>query len=112
MPSLLTLPWLLSNALTSLGAVSSGSEPNPPVWPASVHVFSPGDDAACASVAASIFSTNGGKIPKNNGQFVSSRHALLFKPGAYSCAVPVGFYTQVGGIGLPWVGATLTLSWS
>ena len=90
---------------------SSGSEPNPPVWPASVHVFSPGDDAACASVAASIFSTNGGKVPTNNGQFVSSRHALLFKPGAYSCAVPVGFYTQVGGIGHTWVGATLALSW-
>ena len=111
MPLLLTLPWLFSNALTSLGAASSGSEPNPPVWPASVHVFSPGDDAACASVAASIFSTNGGKVPTNNGQFVSSRHALLFKPGAYSCAVPVGFYTQVGGIGHAWVGATLALSW-
>ena len=55
-------------------------------------------------MAASIFSTNGGKIPKNNGQFVSSRHALLFKPGAYSCAVPVGFYTQVGGMDYPGLG--------
>ena len=76
----------------------TGSEPNPPVWPASVDVFSPGDDATCASVAASIFKTNGGKSPPNNGQFVASRHALLFKPGTYSCAVPVGFYTQVGGV--------------
>ena len=81
---------------------SSVPEPNPPVWPASVHVFSPGDDVACAKVAASIFKTNGGTDPAaNNGQFVSSRHALLFKPGTYSCAVPVGFYTQVGGLGRP-----------
>ena len=70
-----------------------GSEPNPPKWPDSVHVFSPGDDGECASVAAKIFETNGGK--DSNGQFVSSRHALLFKPGTYSCAVPVGYYTQV-----------------
>ena len=79
--------------LLLLGAASSGSEPTSPKWPASVHVFSPGDD--CATVAASIFKTNGG-VPEN-GQFVSSRHALLFKPGTYSCAVPVGYYTQVRG---------------
>ena len=67
---------------------------HPPKWPpASVHLFSPGDD--CATVAASIFKTNGG-VPEN-GQFVSSRHALLFKPGTYSCAVLVGYYTQVRG---------------
>ena len=42
-----------------------------------------------------IFETNGGK--DSNGQFVSSRYALLFKPGTYSCAVPVGYYTQVRG---------------
>ena len=85
--------------LVLLSAASSGSEPNPPKWPpASVHVFSPGDDGECATVAASIFKTNGGTDPvSNNGQFVSSRHALLFKPGSYSCAVPVGFYTQVRG---------------
>ena len=81
--------------LLLLGAASSGSEPNSPKWPASVHVFSPGDDGQCASVAAKIFETNGGM--DSNGQFVSSRHALLFKPGTYSCAVPVGYYTQVRG---------------
>ena len=80
--------------LLLLGAASS-SEPNPPKWPASVHLFSPGDDGECATVAASIFKTNGG-VPEI-GQFVSSRHALLFKPGTYSCAVPVGYYTQVRG---------------
>jgi predicted chitinase len=32
-------------------------------------------------------------------QFGSQRYALLFKPGAYNNAVPVGFYTQVAGLG-------------
>lgn len=75
------------------------AEPNPPKWPDNVKVFSPGDDSLCASTAASIFATNGGHTPENHGQFVSGRYAMLFKPGSYSCAVPVGFYTQVLGLG-------------
>ena len=84
---------MIALLLPVIGA--SSPEPNPPKWPDSVHVFSPGDDGECASVAAKIFETNGGM--DSNGQFVSSRHALLFKPGTYSCAVPVGYYTQVRG---------------
>jgi len=79
--------------------VPHAAEPNPPKWPDSVKVFSPGDDSLCASTAASIFATNGGHTPENHGQFVSGRYAMLFKPGSYSCAVPVGFYTQVLGLG-------------
>ena len=90
----LLLPLLTSVSLASLGSAPPGSEPNPPNWPASVYVFSPGDDSECASVAASIFETNGGE---DSGQFISSRYALLFKPGNYSCEVPVGYYTQVRG---------------
>lgn len=92
---------LLLTASSTLGFSAStvGSEPNPPQWPDSVHVFGPGDDALCASVAADIFKTNGGMTPEDNGQFVSGRYALLFKPGSYSCPVPVGFYTQVLGLG-------------
>ncbi|MFO0785916.1 MAG: coagulation factor 5/8 type domain-containing protein [Phycisphaerales bacterium] len=33
------------------------------------------------------------------GQFDSGRYAILFKPGTYKLTVPVGFYTQVCGLG-------------
>ncbi|CAE7911768.1 unnamed protein product, partial [Symbiodinium necroappetens] len=37
--------------------------------------------------------------PLSTGKFSSLRVALLFKPGNYSLDVPVGFYTQVLGLG-------------
>lgn len=81
------------------GAVAA-AQPNPPQWPASVHVFSPstapGDIEAAVNAA---FSENGGHAPANHGQFSSSRYAFLFEPGTYSTDVPVGYYTQVLGLG-------------
>ena len=40
-----------------------------------------------------------GHSPPNHGQFSASRFALLFKPGSYDVECPVGFYTQVLGLG-------------
>ncbi|WP_329219223.1 RICIN domain-containing protein [Streptomyces sp. NBC_01485] len=37
---------------------------------------------------------------QETNQFGSERYAVLFKPGAYSADVNVGFYTQVAGLGL------------
>eukprot|EP00929_Paragymnodinium_shiwhaense_P115965 TRINITY_DN8515_c0_g2_i1.p1 TRINITY_DN8515_c0_g2~~TRINITY_DN8515_c0_g2_i1.p1 ORF type:complete len:654 (-),score=58.12 TRINITY_DN8515_c0_g2_i1:532-2328(-) len=45
------------------------------------------------------YAVNGGQSPGNHGQFVSSRYAFLFKPGSYDVDVPVGYYTQVLGLG-------------
>lgn len=36
---------------------------------------------------------------QQSNQFGSQRYALLFKPGAYNVNVPLGFYTQVLGLG-------------
>ncbi len=36
---------------------------------------------------------------QERAQFGSGRYALLFKPGQYRVDVPVGFYTQVAGLG-------------
>ena len=36
---------------------------------------------------------------QDSAQFGSGRYALLFKPGQYKVDVPVGFYTQVVGLG-------------
>ena len=74
------------------------AEQNPPSWPASVTVFGP-DDAGIADVVNAAFATNGGHEPANHGEFSTARYAFLFKPGSYSVDVPVGFYTQVLGLG-------------
>lgn len=73
-------------------------EPNPPVWPASVSVFSPGDAGIDAKIAA-VYAVNGGHKPANHGQFSDKRYAFLFKPGNYDVDCPVGYYTQVLGLG-------------
>lgn len=74
------------------------SEPNPPKWPDSVAVFAPGDADISEKVAAA-YASNGGHDPANHGQFSSKRFAFLFKPGTYDVDVPVGYYTQVLGLG-------------
>lgn len=74
--------------------------PNPPSWPPGVHVFGPENNKShIESVVNKAFATNGGQTPTNHGEFSSDRFAFLFKPGKYDVEVPVGYYTQVLGIG-------------
>jgi len=74
---------------------------NPPIWPSSVSVFSPDDSADhIESIVNSAYAMNGGVYPKSeNGEFSDKRFAFLFKPGDYNVDVPVGYYTQVAGLG-------------
>lgn len=74
-----------------------GGEPNPPVWPASVSVFSPGNDEETQKVVNAAYDKNGGG--NNNGQFSDLRFAFLFLPGVYEVEVPLGYYTTVAGLG-------------
>eukprot|EP00929_Paragymnodinium_shiwhaense_P007709 TRINITY_DN111620_c0_g1_i1.p1 TRINITY_DN111620_c0_g1~~TRINITY_DN111620_c0_g1_i1.p1 ORF type:complete len:709 (-),score=127.99 TRINITY_DN111620_c0_g1_i1:192-2318(-) len=79
---------------------ASGAEPNPPKWPASVKVFDPTDPPAVVEAAVNAFyKKNGGEEPPDNGQFSKLRQAFLFKPGMHRVNVPVGYYTQVLGLG-------------
>jgi hypothetical protein len=41
----------------------------------------------------------GGKDPINNGQFSSSRYALLFEKGFHDVDINLGYYTSVHGLG-------------
>ena len=82
----------------AIAGVALGSEPNPPVWPSSVHVFHPADTDVAAIVEAA-FATNGGHDPPNHGQFSDARYAFLFMPGTYTTDVPVGYYTSIYGLG-------------
>lgn len=73
-------------------------EPNPPLWPSSVFVFSAGDEGIDGKIAAA-YALNGGHTPSNHGQFSDQRFAFLFKPGTYNVDCPVGYYTQILGLG-------------
>ncbi|KAK7239239.1 hypothetical protein SO694_00025039 [Aureococcus anophagefferens] len=75
-----------------------GAEPNPPNWPETVAVFDETSTAeAIEAAVAAAYATNGG--PGDRGQFGAGRFAFLFKPGEYAADVPVGYYTQVLGLG-------------
>lgn len=85
---------------TASAAAGAAAEPNPPVWPASVVVFGPETPQSTIEAAVgAAFARNGGHVPEFNGQWSSERFAFLFKPGRYDVDVPVGYYTQVLGLG-------------
>jgi hypothetical protein len=74
-------------------------EPNPPNWDTkSVKIFSPGD-ADVQSTLDAIHAEMGGTSPPNNGQFSSSRYALLFHAGQHNVNVDLGYYVSVHGLG-------------
>ena len=74
------------------------TQPNPPLWPHSVRVFGP-SDKGIEDAIASAYAVNGGHDPANHGQFSTQRFAFLFKPGVYDVDCPVGYYTQILGLG-------------
>merc|ERR1719461_696246 len=87
-------------ALLLQPAAAMLQRPNPPAWPASVQVFGPEDEPGhIEAVVENAFRKNGGQKPINHGEFSFSRFAFLFKPGEYKVDVPVGYYTQVLGLG-------------
>jgi len=85
------ISWLLV-----VGALAV--EPNPPTWPSTVRVFKP-QDTDIQSVVDAAYAANGGQTPDDHGQFSDQRFAFLFSPGTYSVSVPVGYYTEVLGLG-------------
>lgn len=80
-----------------LHAKAIDEEPNPPTWPSSVRVYSPSDKDFSAITDA--YTVNGGHDPPNHGQFSEERFAFMFEPGTYDVDVPVGYYTQIIGLG-------------
>ncbi|MEV0068232.1 coagulation factor 5/8 type domain-containing protein [Amycolatopsis sp. NPDC050768] len=66
-----------------------------------VHVF----DSSTANIQATLDAIY---AQQRGSQFGEGRYALLFKPGAYSVDVKLGYYTQVAGLGLQPSGASIT----
>jgi hypothetical protein len=75
------------------------TEPNPPVWPSSVHVFDPKTPGASQQIIDAAFQQNGGHSPPFNGQWSAAHYAFLFLPGTHDVNVNVGYYTSVMGLG-------------
>jgi hypothetical protein len=93
-----TRSWLLLVAAAAATGVQAQAEPNPPAWPSTVTVFSPSNTTAeIEQKVQSAYIENGGR--EDHGQFSADHFAFLFMPGTYHADVPVGFYTQVLGLG-------------
>src|ERR1039457_7659248 len=84
---LVTCFFTVSSATASRAAISLFAFPN-------VLIFNPSMPAA--AIQDQIYKVY--DIQKNS-EFGSARNALLFLPGAYNVEVPVGYYTQVLGLG-------------
>lgn len=86
-------PVLLGTlALVTTAHARSDRQPNPPLWPSSVHVFGPDDSMD------EINRTVQG-LYADQDLYQDRRSALLFKAGHYTVDVPVGYYTTIHGLG-------------
>ena len=66
---------------------------NPDLGP-NVKIFTPSmSSSSIQSTVNSIYAA------QQSNQFGTNRYAMLFMPGSYNVDVPVGFYTQVAGLG-------------
>jgi hypothetical protein len=61
------------------------------------HIYDP--TMAMSAIQADIDAVYAPQFSDATGQFDTNRFALLFKPGAYTVDVPVGYYMQVLGLG-------------
>jgi len=96
-PVLPTLGVILTLAVSPIqsvlaAAVGGDSAPN---FGSNVIIFDP--SMSTASIQSQINNVYG---IEQYSEFGSQRYALIFKPGSYrGLAIPVGFYTQVLGLG-------------
>ncbi len=76
--------FILGAGVLSTAAVAQNFGPN-------VYIFD--SSMPAAQVQSTLTSLS------NEAQFSPSRHAVFFKPGAYSIQAPVGYYESIAGLG-------------
>ncbi|MCO6003467.1 RICIN domain-containing protein [Actinoallomurus purpureus] len=92
-----------SFTLTPVGGSTPPTNPNNPDLGPNVKIFDPSMSASSIqSTINSVYSS------QQTNQFGTNRYALLFMPGSYNVDVPVGFYTQVAGLGAQPTDVSLT----
>jgi hypothetical protein len=70
------------------------------IFPPNVYIFSPEQNQQdIQDTINTVFKTQGGVDPENNGQFSDQNAAFLFMPGKYKVEIPIGYYTHVAGLG-------------
>jgi hypothetical protein len=85
------------------GTTTPPNNPGNPDLGPNVKIFDPSMSASSIqSTVNSVYSS------QQSNQFGTNRYALLFKPGTYNVDVPVGFYTEVAGLGAQPGGVSLT----
>ena len=85
---------MVALAFSVLPLAVRGAAPRTPAFGANVQVFSP--SAPAAEIQAAI---DKAYAAQEHSEFGSQRNAFLFLPGEYKVDIPVGFYTQVLGLG-------------
>jgi hypothetical protein len=94
----LTLVLACALLVGAVGCTSkSKQKQSPPDFGPNVHIYDP--TMAMSAIQADIDAVYAPQFSDVTGQFNTNRFALLFKPGAYSVKVPVGYYMQVLGLG-------------
>jgi hypothetical protein len=86
-------PILFALCFLSISAFSQAVKTNSPYGP-NVFVFTPQTPAA--EIQSRI---NSVYAQQQHAEFSANRYAFLFLPGEYHVDVPIGFYTQVLGLG-------------
>lgn len=78
-----------------LAKIPDGLEPNPPEWPATVHILSKETGYQIVDEVYDKMS------PVDKGQFSTSRHAIMFdtSDAVHEVDVRIGYYTSVYGLG-------------
>ncbi len=91
-----TIPQIAVLVILLLGVLSGGS-----ILPAAKPDFGPNVSIFSPSMPAAVIQERINKVygEQQNGQFGSARYAMAFMPGSYAVDIPVGFYTQIVGLG-------------
>jgi hypothetical protein len=88
--------WTCADTANQQWTVPSGSAPtgNTPNFGSNVYVFSTSmPTATIQNDINAVYNT------QQSNQFGPQRYELMFEPGTYNISVPVGFYTEVVGLG-------------
>jgi hypothetical protein len=86
----------------SFDVSGSGGTTTPPPPPGNTPDFGPNVSVFDPSMSASSIQSKVTSVYNQqvNNEFGTQRQALLFTPGTYNVDIPVGYYTQVSGLGL------------
>jgi len=76
-----------------LGGLQAAAQPAPDFGPNVIIIDPSMPSATINSTLTSLAALD------VNSQFITSRYAVLFKPGSYSVQAPIGYYESIAGLG-------------